>query len=255
MKFQLLISTTKSKALSDKNLNSEENIIIDQQSNYKKPQHKNHIITESTGLSASRNIAIKSSQADIILFSDDDVKHTAKYAENIINAFRETDADIITFKIKTPDNEEFKEYKRKPFSHNKLSIFKVNSIEIAAKRKSLVEKKIFFDEAFGLGSKFKTGEENIFLFDALKAGLKIAFHPETIVIHPKESSGSNLKKNQDLIKSKGAVIRRTFQKNYHLIILIYSIKHYKKSDLSILEFISLMFRGAKSYKSTIIQPQ
>ena len=48
----------------------------------------------------------------------------------------------------------------------------VCSCQITFKRKSIVDNNIFLNEMFGIGSKFISGEENIFLKEALKKKLK-----------------------------------------------------------------------------------
>jgi hypothetical protein len=53
---------------------------------------------------------------------------------------------------------------------------------------ALKNRKIYFDERFGLGSRLLGGEENLFISDAIDAGLKIKFFPFYIVQHSYEST-------------------------------------------------------------------
>jgi hypothetical protein len=92
---------------------------------------------------------------------------------------------------------------------------------------------ISFDLTFGLGAKYPTGEEIIFLIDAYRAGLDIRFMPVPIVIHPKESSGSNLYKNDPLIKAKGAMFARIFGHLAAFHCAAFAVKHHKKSGYSL----------------------
>lgn len=207
----------------------------------------NYIHTETKGLSRSRNIAINKTKTEYLLFSDDDVVHLPKITSAIEDAFLSTGADILTMKIRTPTGAPFKDYAAKGFKHTTRSLFRVNSIEIAIKCSAIKSANITFDERFGLGSTFPTGEEIIFLFDAHRAGLKIHYVPLTIVIHPPESSGSALNRNSNLIRAKGAMFGRIFNKTALIYCLAFSIKHYRKSGYSFIRFMFLIFKGCLSF--------
>lgn len=195
------------------------------------------------GLSRSRNRAIKNAESELCLIADNDVYYNDNSFNIVENYFSlYPDADILTFMVQTPTGNLFKEYKNNFFWHNKLTISRVSSIEIAFKRSSIVGKEILFDERFGLGSKYPTGEEYIFLNDALKKGLKIAFIPEVIVYHPMESSGSNFK-NTKLIIAKGAMIRRVFGRLGIFICLYFSLRKYNKSDFNFMSFFTYICSG------------
>lgn len=204
-----------------------------------------------TGLSKSRNKALTHSDRDICIISDNDVFYSKDYIEIISKAFeRYPDADAITFQVQTPEGEMYKKYSDSFFWHNKLSLAKVSSIEIAFRRKSVLEKNIKFDERFGLGSKFPTSEEYIFLSDCLSKGLKIAYVPGIIVFHPKESSGGDFS-NDNLVKAKGAMIHRVFGDKGILICLLFSIRKYKYSGKSFFNFCKIIFSGFFKHRKDI----
>ena len=48
---------------------------------------------------------------------------------------------------------------------------------------------------FGLGTIFNTGEEFIFLSEALDQNAKILFIPDYIAVHPRDSSGKRFSQN------------------------------------------------------------
>lgn len=162
------------------------------------------------GLSKSRNRALDKAQGDIILFADDDVSFVDDLESKIIRAFEQyPDADVITFRVQTPDGLAYKSsYSDTKFTHTRSSIYKVSSVEIAVRSSSVKKHSIRFDENFGLGAQFKSGEEVIFLNDCLDAGLKVIYVPEVIVFHPLESSGKVL--DASYFRSKGAIIKRLY---------------------------------------------
>lgn len=61
------------------------------------------------------------------------------------------------------------------------ALYTISALEMACKRQS-VQGFIRFDERFGLGTKFLTcGEEEVWLEDALRAGLKLHYFPDKII--------------------------------------------------------------------------
>ena len=162
---------------------------------------------KNLGLARNRNHSILCAKGDIALIADDDVKYNDEYFDTIINTFENNpQTDIGLFKIKTPLGfPEYKYYRDLEYEYENV-IPSASSIEIAF-RTEKIKNKIFFDERFGLGSKFlNCGEEEIFLYDSLQAGLKIRYFPFFIVEHSYQSTGKNAYANVRFLRSKGAVI-------------------------------------------------
>lgn len=146
---------------------------------------------EGRGLCRNRNSTIKMAAGDIALLADDDVSYRLEYFESVRQAFLEDPGlDVACFKIYVPGGEEaYKEYSPEPYLLNSESRHYISTIEIAFKVKSIKEKGLFFDERFGLGSPLNSfGEEAVFIFDCIKAGLKVKFVPSFVVEHPKLST-------------------------------------------------------------------
>jgi len=203
------------------------------------------------GLSRSRNRAIEQAKADICLISDDDVEYVEDIQKIVLQSFKDNpEVDIITFQIKTPNNMPYKNYREDSFYHNKKTIMSVSSIEIAFRKKSIIENNLSFDEKFGLGTDIPTGEEIIFLSDALNKGLRILYIPVPIVIHPIESSGKDYD-NDKLIMAKGAMFYRLFGfLSYSLSIFFTLKKANLSSRYNYFKFASLMLKGIQNYKGS-----
>ena len=201
------------------------------------------------GLSKSRNRNLDVLSEKIALISDQDIQFKKGFHNTIITAFEENPkADIITFQIEDDQGKPFKKYKRKAFWMNQRDIMKVSSVEIAFKTASIRKSELRFDEEFGLGAAYPTGEEAIFLSDALKKGLKIRYLPFPIVIHPKASSGYQFLNNKDLIKAKGAMFYRMFGQMAYAISIFFAIKKFKMSSENLVDFVKQIFMGISSYK-------
>lgn len=230
-----------------KDFKSAEILVVNQ---CKALEHENieYLNFYESGLSKSRNRGLENSNADICLITDNDTFFNDQTMNIIEQAFLDyPDADILTFQVETPEGELYKKYKENFFWHNKLSLAKVSSVEIAFRKSSILNKNIKFDEDFGLGSLYPTSEEYIFLVDSLSKGLKIGYIPKVIVYHPKESSGGDFT-NKELIYAKGAMISRVFGKKGLLICFLFALKKYRYSRMSFLSFFKLLISGYFKYR-------
>lgn len=256
MKIDIIMSTMNRNkieelCLKEKKIIKEDNITIINQSvsNHKMFQNLNHkmLTFNEKGISKSRNRGILNSIGDICIITDDDVIFVENYKEIIMKAYDEyPEADIITFRVKTPSGEEFKRYPKK-IKHNIFSLLKVSSIEITFKKQSIMKSKVFFNEKFGLGTSIPLGEENIFLNDCLNKKLKIYHYPEIIVIHPKETSCTKL--DSENLYNKGKFVAEVFKSKYFIINFLFILKKKIAKEITINFFDALrnMNDGSKRY--------
>ncbi len=204
------------------------------------------------GLSKSRNKAIQNSSADICIIADDDMYYEKNYEEVILGAYKNMpDADIIAFSVA---NEAKPNYikKIKNGKINYLQSMKLSSVQITFKRKSIVDNKIKFDEEFGTGSTYYWGEENIFLFDCLRKGLKIYYVPKKIATLRISESSWNKDNTPEHYQIQGAIYYRMAKKMYPILILQFVLRKrniYKK-DMSMFQVFKNMFIGVRLYKNS-----
>lgn len=206
--------------------------------------------TGERGLSKSRNRALSMAEGDICLIADDDISLLPEYRERILKEFHDTpEADIITFQVRTPDGAYFKDnYNVDPEWHTLRTIMRVCSIEIAFRRDRVLKSGIRFDERFGLGAAFPTGEEAIFLADAIRVGLKVRYAPVPIVVHGRESSGAAFARNPRLIKAKGAMFLRVFGIWSMPISFLFAVMKYKRAEMGFFHFVACMFNGMREFR-------
>lgn len=218
------------------------------------PEHAKVFCYQETGLAKSRNAALARASGEICLFSDDDIVFLEDARETIARAFAaHPAADIITFQARIPTGAPFKTYPTKPKWLGRRTIMRVTSWEIAFRRRAILAAGLTFDERFGLGARFPTGEENIFLRDALGCGLKILYVPQPIVIHPAQSSGSDFT-DETIIMAKGAMFYRMFGRPAHWINALFAWKKSPASPFSARAFYRLMSAGMKQYREEINAP-
>lgn len=207
------------------------------------------INTLERGLSKSRNMAIRNSEADICMICDDDVIYIDDYIEKVNAQFeRYPDADIITFQVEGIDKK-YKDYHNKERKINYLTSMKVSSVEIAFKRNSIVQYNINFNENFGAGAMYQMGEENIFITQCLRMGLKAIYVPIKIADLYLGNSTWFKGYNKDYFISKGAAFAAMSRLLSIPYIIQFAFRKYKlyKMDMHILESIKYMFHGRKEY--------
>ncbi len=208
---------------------------------------------ESTlrGLSRSRNMAIEASDGDICILCDNDVEYEPDYEKRIEDAYlKHPDADLIVFYIKR-EEKPVPNYPT-PRRMGYLSVLKIFSPEISFRRESLG--KIRFDESFGAGSgKYIMGEENIFLYDCLKKGLKIYYEPVMIAQLREEGSTWFKGYDREFFISRGAGYAAMSGWFSYVLIWQYAIRKRSlyKDGLTFSQVLSYMFEGRREYVDSL----
>ena len=213
------------------------------------PDLGNVVIDHRKGLSRSRNIAIDHAVSDICLICDDDVRLIDGFDDVILRSYEEnSEADIICFQAVDEFGEYFRKYHPRSRWINYKTVMNVSSIEISFRLRSIVSNNISFDERFGLGTQFPTGEESIFLMDSLKKGLKILYLPLPIVQHPLDCSGNDWD-NKNMIIAKGAMFYRMYGRFAVFLCFLFSLKKYGqyKGSVTFLMFFKLLLQGVSRF--------
>ena len=131
------------------------------------------ILQNDKGVGLSRNTCLDNSEADVILFGDEDIVYDEGYAEKVIGEFNaHPEADILLFNVKVCEE-------RRTYwidSYHKVTRYNCGrypAYSIAARSSALKQSKVRFSHLFGGGAKYSNGEDSLFLTDCLKKGLKI----------------------------------------------------------------------------------
>jgi glycosyltransferase involved in cell wall biosynthesis len=201
-----------------------------------------HIKSDRLGLSFNRNIGLNYANGDIVTFSDDDCWYPEAAFEKVKNYFSKNYfLDVIAFKIFDPISQKF--YKDYPLKNYKLSLLKsgkLSSIEFFCKLKFLKNNNILFNTNFGLGAKYPSGEENLFVAHLIKNQAKIQYFPETIVFHkvmPLQKYTFDSLKMETVYN----LFKNVFPTFYLFFYFIYIGKHIKKIK-SIRKAICLIYK-------------
>lgn len=182
-------------------------------------------VTLSKGLSVNRNVALSQATAPLLLISDDDVDYTEAGLLAVINAFnRHKDMDIITFRYVSKSHEKSYPSRECDLAHPEKGYF-VTSFEIGLRRKA-VQGKIWFNENFGIGATFPSGEEEIFLQDCLDAGLRGIFEPVTVARHDGITTSSRHLMLPSRPQTKGAVFLRLHPNDWLLRMIAHTAREF-----------------------------
>lgn len=145
--------------------------------------------TRTNGLSVNRNLALKKASGDICLIADDDLTYTAEQLRAIVDTFEKNPhIDIALFRHSGNNNKQYPDYEFNLNSKMPKGYY-ISSVEIAFRRRSIPES-LQFNTNFGVGAAMPSGEEFIFIHQAMRHGLKCRFFPITITHHEEPSTGS-----------------------------------------------------------------
>ncbi len=140
------------------------------------------------GVGKSRNLALKHSSKDILLFSDEDIEYAPGYEENVLNEFKKhPEAELLLFNVEVCP--ERRTYWNEGFTRVKwYNCGRYPAYSIAVRRDALLKSRVKYSELFGGGAKYSNGEDSLFLKQCADSGLKM--YATDVVIGKEEARES-----------------------------------------------------------------
>lgn len=201
------------------------------------------------GVGLSRNSALMRSKATICLMADDDMVYVDGYEKIVSDAYdKYPDADFIVFNVRIHYNDRIEERVKKEGKVSYFNSLKYGTVTFSFKRDSILKKNMSFSLLFGGGTNHGSGEDTLFLWTALKKGLKVYAIPDIIAdVYNYESSwfeGYTDKFYYD----KGALFKALEPRFYPLLNLQFAIRKRKAygTTKSVLDIYRLMNKGSQS---------
>ena len=174
------------------------------------PQIK-FVWTDTIGLSRSRNIAVQTSTSTFMWLLDDDVDIEADELEALIELLEQADSEVAVFRVRvgcTENRAGFYKVYNQSDRVTKLSLLRMNSIELLLRRQFVVQNGLTFNPNIGLGSPFPGGEEIHFLLDLFEAGGKIECIHRAFVYHSCLEGGRRKAESDEIMEIRGATASR-----------------------------------------------
>lgn len=258
-KIQILCTTMNQKDLAkyyEMNIQSDV-IFANQTSEYRYTETKidnnnvKMISTNQRGVGRNRNTALLNATEDICVFADDDVIYVDDYPFIINKAFNDIpDADIIIFNLTTNSN-------RKPKNSSNIrrcriwNILSYGTYRIGFRLQKVKQANIWFTQLFGGGAKYPSGEDTMWLLDALRKGLKIYTYPVVIGLVKQEDSTWFKGYDKEYFFGRGALVEAALPRVKYLMFLYYIVRFRNLATLNTKEILKMLLLGAKAFNDNL----
>lgn len=208
------------------------------------------ITTDTRGVGLNRNIALLAATADIVLFSDDDVIFYDGMAEGVLQAFRDQPrADVLIFGLDITRNGEVTERRRVKNQRMRVwNAMRYGTCRMAVRRSALVRENILFNQNFGGGCPFSSGEDSLFLKACFDKGLKVYGSEHVLGACAKDSSTWFQGFHEKYFYDKGVLMRYLFPRIPRLMALYFAVRFKRETALSVGKRIRLMLTGVREGK-------
>lgn len=171
------------------------------------------------GVGLNRNNALMRATGDVCLFADDDMVYVDGYADIVKKAFEQVpNADIIVFNLIEENPTRYIIPKLRKVSW--INYLRYGTARVAVKRSVIKDYGIYFNQCFGGGTEYSHGEDNLFLTDCLRKGLKIYAYPEYIAKLTEERKSTwDIGDNKKYLKDQGILYRHISKRFWRFLCL------------------------------------
>ena len=208
------------------------------------------ITTNTRGASLNRNITIMFSDADIVIFADDDQYFVDGYEREVVKEFEaHPEADAIKFICRSTNPD-------RPFSFKgtdtfkkmkKTGIMSAGVHALAIRREVLELSGVLFWNGLGPGRNVYCGEDSMFYRDLLKRGVKIYSSPVLISYAKQEDSSWFKGYDEQFCYSVGYIYKLLYGCLAPLV-MIRRIARESGGEYTKRQMFSMMLKGAKEVK-------
>jgi glycosyltransferase involved in cell wall biosynthesis len=211
------------------------------------------VSTNDRGVGKNRNVALLKATADLCIIADEDLTYSPDYQEVVRRAFKELpEADIIIFQIdclEAPnsllvDKRSITEIKRVGL----FNFARYGAAGIVFRRESVLKANIYFSLLYGGGAKYSSGEDSLFLREALKKGLKIYTYPKKLADARQETSTWFRGYTEKFFYDKGVILANMFPKLKYLFGLYMARRYKTKCEYTYWNTLKLVFGGIKGFR-------
>ena len=141
---------------------------------------------------------------------------------------------------------------RRHLKKHRLHVFnamRFGTCRIAIRRKALLRANILFNQNFGGGCPFSSGEDSLFLKACFDRGLKVYAHEYVLGTCAKDTSTWFAGCDEKYFYDKGVLMRYLFPRIPHVMALYFAIRFKRTTEVNVLQRIRLMQAGVRGGKS------
>ena len=205
--------------------------------------------TDTRGVGINRNLALQLAKADILLFADDDMVYYDGALQGVLDAFRQhPDADVIFFCMDyTRDGEIFEQRRHKTKRLHSWNCLRYGAARMAIRREAVVRHRLTFSTLFGGGCRYGSGEDTLFILDAVRAGLKLYASEYVIGKCAKDTSSWFSGYHEKYFYDRGALVACAFPKTKQLMKWYFAWKASKKAKVPLKTVLQQMNAGIRGF--------
>ena len=256
MRIQVLLSTMNQKdhSILKKARIQSDAIVINQAHAFKKEHlkymdHNIQFLTfDEHGVGLSRNNALIRSDADIIVFGDEDIEYVDQYESIILDEFKNNPkADMIVFNVPSRNPERATYMIPRKSRVRLFNSLRYGAVKMAVRTDKLKQKNIYFSLLFGGGAIYSSGEDSIFIYSVLRSGLRVYACPSIIGYVSQQDSTWFKGYSDKYFRDKGVLYGYLSPKFAYLLGIQYVIRKYKSfgTDRSFFSILGQVFKGIR----------
>ena len=186
---------------------------------------------QERGVGLSRNTALARGTADILLFADDDVVYETGYEKTVLDFFKKhPDVGMAVFNLESlnPDRPE-----RSILKDHRLrwyNCLRYGACRIAVRRECLIHNNIWFSLLFGGGARHQCGEDNLFITDCLKKGIRCMACKDRIGTVKQEESTWFAGYNDKYFTDRGALFAALYGRLAYPVLFLFELRSKNKAQ-------------------------
>lgn len=228
-------------------MNIQSDVIVGNQCDYnliEKFEYKGNTVVylnfAERGVGLNRNNALMRATGDICLFADDDMVYVDNYPAIIVNAFESNpEADVIVLNLIEKDSN--RKQINKKSRVNIFNYLRYGTVRVAFKLNKVKEQGIYFNQCFGGGTEHCHGEDNLFLTDCLKKGLKIIALPiEVAELTDIRESTWNKGYDEKYLRDQGILYKTISRRWWKFLCFQDAVRRHKSYGVSIIRAYNIM---------------
>lgn len=201
------------------------------------------------GAARNRNTVLERAGADVCVLADDDLRFVDGYPALVLEAFNACpQADVLVFNLieRHPVRKVNARYKRIRW----YNYGSYGAPRLVLRREAVLDAGVRFNEDFGGGARYSSGEDTIFLHDCLKKGLRVYAAPLALAELDQSSPSTHFTGfNRSFFFSKGAAYACLHPAAYPLFSFVYVVRHRQEHRccMPARKALTYMAEGAHDY--------